>query len=604
MDLEVSAAAGAEQVPSAFGLPGDAALFIDPDTDLVMEVSESMLVLLGRPRDNVVGSPSSKLGLWEEPLAGSLATEMVPHGDKRVLAVRVRARAARDPSGRMPLVPYRAMVEQLPAITYTEIPDPSSHTGTTVTYLSPAVETILGYTTRELLADPNLWDRITHPDDLPGVIARDLATSETGEPYVDEYRMFDRAGRIHWFRDRASLVRDDVTGLEFWQGVMIDVTEEKVAQERLRAAEERYRSLVETVPAIVYVDHLDEHATNVYTSPQTEAMLGITVEEWAADPECWPRMLHPEDKDRVMRASDAHTPGKVFDEVYRMVGSDGRIVWVRDVASTFKGADGEWYSHGILLDVSAQKETEEALREALEREQEITKRLREMDELKRTILHTLSHDLKSPLAAILGAATTVVAHSDTLGDQVRDELLEGVAERARRMDRLITDILALERLDRGLIEPEREPTDIGALCRRVVRECDVVSGREVSVEVDAVAGMVDAPRVERIVENLIVNAARHTPSDARIWVRAEMAPGGVELMVEDEGPGVPEELKEVIFESFRRGEGSEGGPLAAGSGIGLSLVSKYAQIHGGRAWVEDRPGGGASFHVLLPEGSA
>ena len=602
MDLEVSAT-GAGAAWASIVTPSDAALFVDPDTDLVTEVSDAMLALLGRPREEVVGVSPTRLGLWEEPLAGSLVTEIVPHGGARVLVVRARPEYPLAGAGAPAptTVPYRAMVEQLPAIVYTEVLDPRSPTGTAVAYLSPAVEAILGYAASDFLLDPTLWDTVTHPDDLPHVTEYDLRTTETGEPYMTEYRMFDRAGRMHWFRDSASLVTDPLTGLRFWQGVMIDVTEEKVARERLRAAEERYRSLVETVPAIVYVDRMDENATNVYTSPQTEAMLGYTPEEWTSDPMSWPRLLHPDDRERALASGQAHRPGEIFDQIYRLIGKDGRVVWVRDVANTFQGEDGEVFSHGILLDVTTQKEAEEALQQTLEREQAATARLREMDELKRTILHTLSHDLKSPLAAILGASTTVVAHGDSLGDEVRDELLEGIADRARRMDRLITDILDLERLDRGLVEPDLEPTDIGALCRRVVRECDAVQNRDVAVVADAVAGVVDAAKVERIVENLIVNATRHTPEGTRIWVKAKMVDGGVELTVEDEGPGVPDQIKETIFESFRRGEGSEELPLAPGSGIGLSLVSKYAQIHGGRAWVEDRPEGGASFHVLLPE---
>jgi signal transduction histidine kinase len=111
---------------------------------------------------------------------------------------------------------------------------------------------------------------------------------------------------------------------------------------------------------------------------------------------------------------------------------------------------------------------------------------------------------------------------------------------------------------------------------------------------------VDAPKVERMLENLLSNAARHTPPGARIWLRVRPEAGGVLLLVEDEGPGIPDDLKESVFEAFRRGPTASG----PGSGIGLSLVARFAELHGGRAWVEDRPGGGASFRVFLPSGDA
>jgi signal transduction histidine kinase len=102
-----------------------------------------------------------------------------------------------------------------------------------------------------------------------------------------------------------------------------------------------------------------------------------------------------------------------------------------------------------------------------------------------------------------------------------------------------------------------------------------------------------------MLENLIVNAIKHTPAGTRIWVGASRRNGEVILKVEDEGEGVPDELKLAIFEPFKQGVVNEGSP---GTGVGLSLVAQFAKLHGGRAWVEDRTGGGASFRVALPTG--
>ena len=111
---------------------------------------------------------------------------------------------------------------------------------------------------------------------------------------------------------------------------------------------------------------------------------------------------------------------------------------------------------------------------------------------------------------------------------------------------------------------------------------------------------VDGPKVERIVENLVANAAKHTPQGCPIWVRVEAVPEGALIVVEDAGEGVPPDIREAIFEPFRQGANRRGD--SPGVGIGLSLVARFAELHDGRAWVEERPGGGSSFRVLLAGG--
>ena len=105
--------------------------------------------------------------------------------------------------------------------------------------------------------------------------------------------------------------------------------------------------------------------------------------------------------------------------------------------------------------------------------------------------------------------------------------------------------------------------------------------------------------MERVVENLLTNAGRHTTPDTPVWVKVARRDEDVLLTVEDAGGGVPKELRTALFEPFRQGPGAAA--HAPGVGIGLSLVARFAELHGGRAWVQDRPGGGASFQVLLPD---
>ena len=223
--------------------------------------------------------------------------------------------------------------------------------------------------------------------------------------------------------------------------------------------------------------------------------------------------------------------------------------------------------------------------------------LRELNDVKDTLLHAVSHDLKGPLAGIIGAMQTIRRDEELhLTADEREALYQVIEHSGRKMNRLIDDLLDLDRIDRGKLHPQREPTDVGALARRVVGDTAQLTDHPVRVRADAVLVDVDPAKVERVVENLLVNAARHTPPGTAVLVDVAANTDGIELIVEDHGPGVPDELKTVLFEPFRQGESSSAG----GMGIGLSLVQRFAELHGGSAHVDDAAGGGARFVVTLP----
>lgn len=234
----------------------------------------------------------------------------------------------------------------------------------------------------------------------------------------------------------------------------------------------------------------------------------------------------------------------------------------------------------------------------VEQEEERSSDLRDMNDAKDTLLHAVSHDLKSPLAGILGAMQTIRRDNELhLSEEERESLYEVIEQSGRKMNRLIDDLLDLDRIDRGKLHPKRKPTDIGDLARRIVHENAALATHPVRIEAaEDVRVDIDPTKVDRIIENLLVNAARHTPAGTPVHVRVTTRSAGATLVVEDEGPGVPDELKDVLFEAFRQGDGSSG----RGVGIGLSLVRSFAELHGGTARIEDRDGGGARFVVELP----
>ena len=586
---------------------------------VILETNEAFCALIGRGLGDVLGSTMVGLGLWsgvgdvwaQEQLEthglldgfdSSTTTpsgvvrlvrmwaEVVRTDDEPFVIVRVSDIDGRVAAGtryeemREAEVRYRALVETIPAITYVDVLEKGNNGVWPTAYISPQVESILGFTPQEWMAGAGLWESRLHPDDHDWVVEIGRSVFQEGRPNSLEYRLIARDGRVVWIEDESVLIADEQGVPRLEQGVMLDVTARKQAEERGLQAEAKYRSLVEQLPAVVYLGEYGEEGDWLYISPAIEGLLGYTPEEWLANPAPLGTLTHPDDLAAVRAAEEASLrTGEPLHAEYRMRAKDGRWVWILDEAAAVRDEHGApLFLQGVMYDMTEHKEVEE--------------RLVALDRLKNTLLHTLSHDLKEPLTAILGAASTLERLEHTLGEDERKHLLQTLVARTKGMNTLLTDLLDLDRLDQGIIEPRRFPVDLGHLTRELVAQTDVLRGRSVTLEAPRILANVDAAKVERMLENLLSNAARHTTSSTRIWVRVESANDGALLVVEDDGEGIPEDQKTMIFEAFRRGSST-----AAGSGIGLSLVARFAELHRGRAWVEDRPGGGSSFRAFLPD---
>ncbi|HET9672389.1 MAG TPA: PAS domain-containing protein [Actinomycetota bacterium] len=499
---------------------------------------------------------------------------------------------------------YRLLVERSPAVIYEWRPGRGPNPATNV-FVGAQIEELLGYSDREWIEGPGPWPEVIHPDDRDEVLAGVAETATTGVPFHMEYRAFRRDGRLVWIHDEGHPVSRDADGRPtLVQGVMVDVTRTKEAEEQVRAAEERFRAIVEHIPAAVYLDRPDGSMETVYISPQVEEIMGVPVERYLHEPDLWLQLMDDEDRVRCEQSYlDAVQNRRSWRDEYRIRTPDGRPVWIHDETTFLVGGDGRpLFLLGVLADVTERKRAEEALRESERREHDAAQRLRALDDMKNTFLAAVSHELRSPLTSILGLSLTLERSVD-LAPEDRQDLVGRLSANAQKLDRLLKDLLDIDRLHRGIVEPQLRSCDVGALARGVLAEMDLPSDRRVVVEAEPTEAHADAAKVERIVENLVTNAVRHTSADGTVWVRVEPHAGGVLLRVEDDGPGVAPEHRRAIFEPFRQGPNRRGS-VSSGTGIGLSLVQRFAALHGGRAWVEERPGGGASFRVFLPGSGA
>jgi two-component system sensor histidine kinase KdpD len=227
----------------------------------------------------------------------------------------------------------------------------------------------------------------------------------------------------------------------------------------------------------------------------------------------------------------------------------------------------------------------------------------EAERLRTALLSSLSHDLRTPLGAITGAATTLLDQGGTVGPAARRELLDTVLDESRRMNRLIGNLLDMVRLETGALQVQREWQSLEEpVAGALMRLADVLKDRHVDVKLPADLPLVpvDAILIEQVFVNLLENAAKYTPAGTPIELAAALRDREVVVEVADRGPGVPVGEEERVFEKFYRLPGSTG---AGGVGLGLTICRGIVTAHGGRMWVSNRPGGGAAFRFSIPIGS-
>ena len=224
----------------------------------------------------------------------------------------------------------------------------------------------------------------------------------------------------------------------------------------------------------------------------------------------------------------------------------------------------------------------------------------ETERMRNTLLASISHDLRTPLAVMAGASSSLAERGERLGAEERQALARSIFEQAREMSEQVAKVLEMTRLECGEIELERDWDSIADIAGAVLaRLRERLAHHRVIVELPGELPLVrvDAALIDQALSNLLENAAKHTPAGTLVRLRAKVEPGEIVVSVEDFGPGLPEEDLERIFAKFQRGA-----PEATGTGVGLGLAICRAivALHGGRVWAEQLPGGGTAFRFALP----
>jgi PAS domain S-box-containing protein len=315
-------------------------------------------------------------------------------------------------------------------------------------------------------------------------------------------------------------VKDDSGQTVAGSVIVRDVTEFRRAAQVLRASAHRYRLLFDENPVCMWIYDrgtlrfldVNQAAINHYGYSREE-FLTMSIED-----------IRPrEDIPRLH--NDLAAQGEEGQSLWRHRKKDGTVIDVEVLAQPFL-LDDPSTRLVIVKDVTERTKVERDLRKALEAEKAATARLRAVDDMKNTFLTAVSHELRTPLTAVVGSAFTLQRLGLDLQKSDQKDLLEAIITNAVKLQAMLGDLLDLDRLTRGVLPLRRRSEELGGLVRTVVDDSGLADTRTVHVDMGQMVFPVDGPMVQRIVENLLANAAKYSAPGTPIWVSAKRIPEG------------------------------------------------------------------------------
>jgi PAS domain S-box-containing protein len=494
----------------------------------------------------------------------------------------------------------RTLVEQLPQVTYIEQLDHAS-----ASYISPQIETFVGYTPEEWTSDPGFFEKVLHPDDRERVLAGFARMHATGKQFDCEYRLIARDGSVVWIHDGAVVVHDEQTGRPLYaQGFLVDISGRKQTEHALRESEQRFRDLVSGIDVILW--EADPEFNFSFVSKRAEDILGYPIERWLNEPAFITHYFHPADRERVLAVDrEAMARAEDYELEYRILASDGRTLWFREIVRVEADEHGQAARlRGVMVDVTAQKHGDEA-RAALE---EQLRQAQKMEAVGR-LAGGIAHDFNNLLTAISGYSSLAAGRLGDTDAAVRSDLaqIQTASEQAAALTQQLLAFSRQQVMSPKVLDLNDVVLVVEKLLRRLIGEdIEVVTAttrKPLPVEADPAA-------LEQVLINLAINARDAMPDGGRLMIASSYSEldatsaGALQdgrsgafavVTVTDTGHGIDAETMANIFEPFFTTK-----DVGKGTGLGLATVYGTVRQSDGFITVDSEPGRGASFSVYLP----
>jgi PAS domain S-box-containing protein len=458
-------------------------------------------------------------------------------------------------------------------------------------FVNPRMCTLLGYSRDELKT--MTFQEVSFADDLPQCMAMIEQLAAGAIPnFTHEKRFERRDGTFAYARVIVTAVRDETGGVDFFLGVVEDLSEQWAISQARLAAEQRLSLALEASATGIY--QYDFQKQTLDWAHNLANVVGFPDGKDLQTLESAVTVIHRDDLPAVLEQyRRCATEGGDLDVEYRVVKAGGEVRWIASRARVTRDDDGTpRYLTGACIDVTARRE---ALSRAHIARDDADRAIRSRDE----VLAVVAHDLRNPVHTILMSAA--VAELPTIAAAERDKQLGVIRRTARAMDRLIRDLLDVTQIEMGQLAIHRQPLNVGAVADEII---GVFAPRAAAAGLKLIAEIgtgipevsADRERITQVLNNLVGNALKFTPEGGTVTIGVRALDAGVEVTVADTGSGIPPaQLPDIFRRYWQADRGAH-----RGVGLGLAIVHGIVMAHGGTIGVESTVGTGTTFRFTLP----
>ncbi|MBI4372273.1 MAG: PAS domain S-box protein [Candidatus Omnitrophica bacterium] len=486
-------------------------------------------------------------------------------------------------------------------------------------FVSQQAERILGYPPEAWLVQPTFWQDHIHGADRAAAVAFRAKVAQEKKDGQYEYRMVSAVGQRIWFRDMVTVVIENERATKL-RGAMVDITETQQVEDALNQERNFVSAVLDTAGALVLI--LDSEGRIVRFNRACEQISGYTANE-IKEKYFWDLFVLPEEVSQVSAIFTRLLAGQ-FPINYESswIAKDGNrrtITWTSTILNEKEGSVVHVIATGI--DITTRKEAEKKLTEVVTdlaysneeldkstRElKEANERLKKLDELKSHFISAASHELRTPLTSLKGYVEAILQGEVGPINEKQNQFLGYVKEATERLHRLLNDLLDISKIESGQVKMTIDLINLRNLLKEEITVFKPQAhDKEISLSLETDENLqpiyCDADKIREVMDNLVSNAIKYTPRNGKIKIFGHNSKNGVQIEVRDTGIGIRNEDLHRVFEPFQCIE-KNGIDREESTGLGLTLVKKIVEAHGGEIRVKSEEGKGSSFSVILPHGS-